>query len=104
MGQEDVQVVGIEAGLLRCPRQEVGGVARDVLVHRAARGDHDRDRRFLAASGAARLLPGRRHRSRVAGQHGRVEAPDVQAELEAIGAHDAQHRRVAQAGFDGPAL
>ena len=102
--QEDVQVVGIQAGLLRRPGQEVGRVARDVLVHRAARGDHDRDRRFLAAAGAAHLLPGRGHRSRVAGQHGRVEPPDVQAELEGVGAHDAQHRRVAQAGFDGPAL
>ena len=43
VGQQDVEVVGVQARLLRRACEEVLRVARDVLVDGAARGDHHRD-------------------------------------------------------------
>ena len=50
--------------------------------------------------GAAELLPGRRDRSRVAGQDRDIEAADVDAELERVGGHHAEHLAVAQPVLD----
>ena len=51
-----------------------------------------------AAAGAAGLLPERGDRARIAGEHGDVEVADVDAELERVGGHDAEHlaRRAAR--------
>ena len=53
-----------------------------------------------APPGAARLLPGGGDAARIAEQHRRVEAADVDAQLERVGGDDAQHRAVAQAALD----
>ena len=60
----------------------------------------------VAAPGAARLLPQRGDRARIAGQHGDVEVTDVDAELERVGRHDAEHlaRRAAPARPRGAAF
>src|SRR5205823_74805 len=56
--------------------------------------------RSRASSGAAELLPGRRYGPRVADQRGALGAPDVDAELERVGADDRGDIAVAQTRLD----
>ena len=56
-----------------------------VLIHRLVVRHEDRERRLALAAGAAGLLPGAGERRRSADQDRRVEAADVDAELERVG-------------------
>ena len=104
MGQQDVQVVGVEARLLGSPVEEVLGMADHVAIDRRGRGDQHADAHALASSGPAELLPGRRDRAGVAGQDRHVEAADVDAELEGVGADHAEDLAVAQPTLDRATL
>ena len=104
VGEQDVDVVGVDPGLLRRPVEEVLGVVDDVLVERRGRRDEDRHGRLVPPSGPAELLPRRRHRTRVAGEDRRVEPADVHTELEGIRRDDPEDLAVAQAAFDRPSL
>ncbi len=97
-GQEQ-QVVGVDQPLLGVGAQEVLGVADDELVERRARGHEDPDRAG-STSGPAELLPGGGDGPRVADQDGGLQAADVDAELERVGAHHAGDLSAAQAGLD----
>ena len=88
--QEDVQVVGVEARLRPGAEQELR-VVDDVLVDRGAGRDHDADAGPRPPTGPPELLPGAGDGTRVARQDGDVEAPDVHAELQRVGADDAEH-------------
>src|SRR6516165_10019270 len=66
---EDVQVVRIDQRALRRSVEEVRRVADDELIERRAAGDEYRRRPAAAPSGAARPLPRRGNRTRVAGEH-----------------------------------
>ena len=77
---------------------------RHVLVDRIAGRDEDGRARLEASAGAPDALPGRGDRSRVAGQDGGVEPTDVEAELERVRAHDAEHLAAAQSALDGAPL
>ena len=100
----DERVVGVDQrGLDRRP-ERVLGVGDDVLVERARARDEDGERGAAAAAGAPHLLAQARERAGVAGDHGGVEAADVDAELEGVRGDDGAHRAVAEAGLDGAAL
>ena len=86
VGQQDVQVVRVEARLLGRALQQELRVVDDVLVDRRARGDQDADARLLAAPRSAELLPRPGDRARIAREDGDVEGADVDAELERVGA------------------
>ena len=62
VGQQDVQVVRVEARLLGRSLEQELRMVDDVLVDRRSRGDQDGDAGALPTAGAAELLPGRRHR------------------------------------------
>ena len=74
-------------------------MADDELVQRRARSDEDPDR-SRAAPGASELLPRRRDRPRVTDKHRALQAADVDAELERVGAHHARDLSLPQAGLD----
>ena len=88
--QQHVDVLGIEARLLGGRLEQVVGVRRDVPVERAGAGDEDGDAHLLPSAGPADLLPGARDGARIAGDDRHVQAPDVDAQLQGRGAHDAQ--------------
>ena len=104
VGQEDVDVVRVEAGLFRSSIEEERGMVDDVLVHGRGRGDEDGDARAPAPSGPPELLPGGRHGARISGQDRRVQASDVDAELERVGGDDAEDLAVAKAALDRSSL
>ena len=70
------------------------------LIDRARAGDEDRHACLAAATGATHLLPGRRDRARVTGQDRRIQAADVDAQLERIRRHHAEDLAAAQPGLD----
>ncbi len=85
---EDVGVVGVEhVGLDRRPEQRLG-VVHQVGVQRVVAGDQHAQRVLAAAPGAADLLPQRRPGAGEAGHQHRVEAGDVDAELEGVGGRE----------------
>ncbi len=102
--QEDVQVLRIEACLLRAGLEEQVGVGGHVLVDRIAGRHEDGRARLEASAGPPDALPGGGDGTRVAGQHGRVEPADVEAQLEGVRAHHAEHLAAAQSALDGPPL
>ena len=104
VGEEDVEVVRVQAGLLGRALQQELGVVDHVLVDRGARRDQHGDARALAPAGAAELLPGRRDRARIARQDRHVQAPDVDAQLEGVGGDDPEDLAVAQPVLDRAAL
>ena len=95
---------GLIAALLDRRAEEVVGVLRDELVERRRVGDQHRHRGARAPAGAARLLPGRGDGARIAHQHRRVEAADVDPELERVRGDDPEHRALAQPALDLAAL
>ncbi len=102
--EQHVQVVGVEPRLLGlAPEQELG-VVDHVLVHGRRRCHQDRDAHVAPPARATHLLPGGGDRARVAREHGDVEAADVHAQLERVGADHAEHLAVAQPALDRPAL
>ena len=64
VGQQDVQVVRVEAGLLGRAREQELGVVDHVLVDRRAAGDDHGDADPAAPAGPADLLPGPGDRAR----------------------------------------
>src|SRR5207302_7139860 len=97
---EDQQVVGVDQSLLRISPKEILRMVDEVLVERAARGYVDGGRGTAAPAGAADLLPGARDRPRVTAENGGIQVPDVDPQLERIGADHATDRPVAQAVLD----
>src|SRR5256885_16787204 len=71
-----------------------------VLIERAARRYVDRGGGTTAPAGAADLLPGAGDRSRVPAENGGIEVPDVDSQLERVGANHATDRSVAQPVLD----
>ena len=74
-------------------------MADDELVERRA-GRDKHAHRPRPSSRAAQLLPGRRDGPRVADQHRALQAPDVDAQLERVGADDRGDVAVAQTRLD----
>ena len=104
MGDQDVQVVRIEARLLDLAAEQELRVADDVPVDRRARRDEDPDADPAAPPRPPDLLPRRRDGARIPGQDRHVEAADVDAELERVRRDDAEDLAVTQALLDRPPL
>ena len=86
--------------MLRRGAEEIVGVLDHILVQRSGRGHQNGQRRVLAPSGAARLLPGAGDGAGIAAQHARREGADVDAQLQRIGGHDHVHLARSQAALD----
>jgi hypothetical protein len=87
VGELDEEVVRIDDGAFALPREEPLRVDREVLVQRqVVQQQKDGGLRPLPP-GAPRLLPEGGARSGEAHQHGRVQPPDVDAQLKHVGRH-----------------
>src|SRR5690606_7002034 len=73
------------------------------LIERHARGDEQREAGPLAPAAAPEALPERGDAARVAGADDRVEAADVDAELERVGRDHATNAAAAQPALDAAA-
>src|SRR5207249_10627029 len=94
MRGEQEQVVGIDEAFLGIGAEEIFGMADDELVERRA-GRDKHAHRPRPSYRAAQLLPVRRDGPRLADQHRALQAPDVDAQLERVGADDRGHVAVA---------
>jgi hypothetical protein len=79
-------------------------VLREVLIEWIVLRDQHRQRLVAPTAGAPGLLPHRGAGSRVAGQHRRVEGPDVDAELERVRGRDRDEVAVRELLLDLPAV
>ena len=86
--------------MLRRGAEEIVRVLDHILVQRGGGGHQNGQRRILAPSGAARLLPGAGDGAGIAAQHARREGADVDAQLQRVGGHDHIHLTRAQAALD----
>ena len=89
-GPEDVRVGRVGDGRLDRPAEDRPRVVGEVVVQRVVAGHEHDQRLLLRPSRPAGLLPQRRERSRVPGQHHGVEPGDVDAQLEGVGGGHAQ--------------
>ncbi len=101
---EHVGVVGVEdRGFHRLVEQGLG-VMDEEGVQRVVTGDEDREGALPGAARAARLLPQGRARARVAGDHHRVQAGDVHAQLQGRRGGETEELAGVQGAFQGAAL
>src|SRR5216684_5533299 len=99
MPRQQEQVVRVDQPFFWVGAQEVLGVADDELVQRRA-GSHENAHRPGTPSRPSQLLPGGRDRSRIADQDRRLQAADIDPQLQRIGADDSGDISVAQPGLD----
>ena len=104
MAHHDAQIVRVGERVFRRTAENVAWVGADVLVQRAVVGHHQRHGLVVAPPGAARLLPDGGNRARVAGDNGRIQLANVDAQLQGVGGHHAANLPGAQAVFDLAAL
>ena len=103
MGREHVGVGRVEDRGLRGGEDRLG-VVHQVGVQRVVGGDEDGEAAGPGASGPARLLPQRDARARPSGDEDRVQAGDVDAQLQGVGGGQGAQPARAQVGLQGPAL
>jgi len=87
--EQDLQIIGIDEGVLRRPLEKAAWVLDDELVDWPAAGHHDRHRARTAPPRPTGPLPCRSDRIWVPGHHAHVQYPDVDTELERAGRHGA---------------
>ena len=104
MVDQNEQIVGMDARLLRRPVKEKFRVLDHVLVQRVAARDEERHGCPVPPAGPARLLPGAGDRARIAVDDARLQLADVDAELQRVRADDAEDLAAAQAPLDLPPL
>ena len=80
--------------------EQILGMVHEVLVERIVLSDEHGERVGVAPPGSPRLLPHRRAGPGVAREHGGVERPDVDAELERARRGDRQQLAVGERAFD----
>ena len=100
VGQQHVQVGRVQAGFFGSGIEQVFRVGCHELVDRPGAGDQDGGRGFQPSPRPAHLLPGRGDGARVAGQDRCVQAADVDAQLQRVGRHHAEHFTRPQPGLD----
>ena len=104
VARKHLRVRRVEAGVLVGPAEERGRVTHVVLVERPLVRDQDREGRPARPAGPPGLLPGRRDRAGVPGDHDRVEPAHVDPELERVRGHDAAEPTLLQPPLDCPPL
>ena len=103
VARQEQQVVRVDEAFLRIGAEEVFRVSNDELVEWRARR-HEDTHRAGSPPGSAQLLPGGCDGARVADQDRRLQAADVDPQLERVGADHAGDLSAAQAGLDLPAM
>ena len=104
MRAQHVGVVGVEDRRLDRRAEQRLGVGDEVGVERVVAGDQHAEGVLRAAAGPPDLLPERRPGAGEAGDQHRVEAADVDAELEGVGGGQADQVAPAQRGLERAAL
>ena len=104
VAEQDLEIVRIDAGVLRRPLEEIIRMLDDVLVERCARRHQHRRRGRLPPPGAPGPLPGGGDRPRISRHHDRIERADVDPELERVGRHHGPYLAIAQLALDLAAL
>ena len=97
-------ILRIHDGMLGRAPGELARVRDVPLVELVVAGHEHGGGASVGASGPAGLLPHRRERSGEAVEHHRVEAADVDAELERVGCGDAEHPAAREVELERPAL
>ncbi len=98
------RVVGVHyCAFGRAPGQLVG-VGDVPLVELVVSGDEDSSRPARSAAGTARLLPQRCQRAGESVEDYRIEAADVDAELECVGGGDPEEAPLREVVFERPSL
>ena len=102
-----VQDVGVrrrdEGVLVRAAKEEVR-VAHQVLIQRIVPGHQDAQRGLLSSTAPSDLLPGAADAAGVAGQNGRVQIADIEAQLQGVGGGHPQQLTAEQGTLDLPTL
>ncbi len=91
MVQKDEEIVGIDAAVLRRPREKIFGIFHDKLIQRIAPADENRQRMAGSPARAPRLLPGAGDRAGVACHDAGLQIADIDTKLQRIGADDPHH-------------
>ncbi len=102
--REDVGVGQIDDGLLVGLAEEGLGVFHQILVERVLKAHKDGQGIAVAPPRAARLLPGGKHRPRVARDDDAVERADVDAHLQGVGRGDPREEAPLESVLDLAAL
>ena len=100
VAEGDVDVVRVDDGVLGALLEEVERVVHEVLVDGRVLGDEEDDRLLGASARAAGLLPGAGDGAGVADDAAGVQAADVDAQLQGVGAGDAQEFPLRQLALD----
>ena len=100
VGAEHLGVGRIDDRRFGRPVEQLFGVGHEVLIEGVLAAHQHRQRLLDAAPGPAGLLPERGDGPRVGGEHGRVEAADVDAELEGVGRHHPPELAGEEIGLD----
>ncbi len=104
MADGDVRVIGVDDGVFRILVKEIVRVAHEVLINGRVVGDQE-DQGFLrAATCASGLLPRAGDGAGVADHEAGVEAADINAEFERVGAGDAEDIAFGKTPLDLAAL
>src|SRR5580698_2966466 len=100
MAEENLEIIGVDVGVLRRPFEEILRMLDDVLIERRARGYQHSQGRRLPTPGAAGALPGRRNGSRIARHNDSVQRSDIDAQFESVRGNHGADFAIAQLAFD----
>src|SRR5690606_6859448 len=100
MIDQDNQIVGVNARLLRRMLEKKLRIFDNVLIERIAARYKEGDGAFRPPPGAARLLPRTGDAAGIAVQHARLQLADIDAELERVRAYNAANVAAAQTAFN----
>src|SRR5690606_12390052 len=84
---EDLSVVLVDARMFYPTIEEVGWVARQVVIYRAASAHHHGDRLAAPATGAPKAMPSTSDGCRVSRTNDSVQVTDIDAQLQGICRH-----------------
>ena len=104
VGDQDVEVVRVQPGLLRPTVEQEVRVVDDVPINGGAGRHQDGDGRLGASAGATDLLPRGGDRAGIAGEDRDVEPPDVDSELQGVRRDDPEDLALTESTLDGPPL
>src|SRR5437763_2778159 len=100
MGAENQKVVRVDQPVLRIAPEEILRMVDQVLIEWTGRCHIDRRGSFPSPTGPANLLPGAGDGTGISAKYRRVQVPDIDPELQRVGADHAPHRTIAESVLD----